>query len=258
MLGACAAIVAVTLAVTPRWLAVGQQRITAAWNQRIASSSESDAAELVRSLRQEGTEAIPTLASAMADQRPMVAAAARETVGNLVADLRHLPARDSVPRMTALTSRLADGYDRLPPIQRQFVRQLAQSVLAWPLADADFPADDLVVQCERLLALPAPRSDGLEIESLPATVDAAPPELPPVASSQIATRPRATPLIESNDQEAPAQIVELPSLSPAGPSDTDPPPSVGDSDGPRSEPRPVEPRQFIRPRVPQIPPPEQP
>lgn len=250
VLATCGILVAVVLVVSSRWQSGVQSGQHAAWEAHLAILSERDATVLVRSLRQRDLQSIPTLVRALADQRPAVVEAAREAVGNLVADWKELPARDSVPRLSALAGQLADHQADFAPAQRQFARQVAQAMLVWPLADADFPADDLVAHCDRILSAPISRPEPDASESTTAPKDA----LPPIASAQVARRHRpgqAVPLPASPDQQ-PAAIVDVPSLREVDPDlqglQPDDSPSV---DGPFL---PQEPRQFLPPRVPPIPP----
>jgi hypothetical protein len=253
--GTAAALVAAAALMMSRWQAAGQQHLIAVWDQQIASFDEASAAALVRSLRKHDLLAHETLVSSLTDERPLVSAAAREAVGNLVADWKRLPASEAVPRLSALAAALADRYEQLPPAQQQFARQIAQSLLLWPLEDADFPADELVAQCERILIAPAPLLPELD-EEMESPVAETPTEesLPPIVAPQMATRPTSTPPLPTPDefgQQQPAPVTRAPVLS--SPSADEPAPSLESDD-----PRPQQPRQFIRPRVPPIPPPLEP
>lgn len=248
-LATCATLVVAALTVAARWQAGSQQRLTAAWDRQVASLDEPSAAVLICSLRRHESLSIPSLARALADRRPLVASAARESIGSLVADCKTLPADTAVPRLTALAKQLADHYNHYAPAQQQFTRQLAQAMLAWPLADADFPADDLVAQCDRILTAPAPPLPAEGAPSIAAIREED--SLPPIVAPQMANRTNrpAVPPTEPTDQLRPAPEVGAPLLSPIGPDPVDP--------SPTEEPRAVEPRQFTRPRVPRIPPPDQ-
>lgn len=250
-LGTAAVLVAAAALLLSRWQAASEQQVIAAWDQQIATLDESSAAALVRSLRQHDLLALGTLANSLTDQRPLVSEAAREAIGNLIADWKRLPASEAVPRMMAMAEALADRYERLAPVQQQFARQIAQSFLHWPLEDADFPADELVAQCERILIAPAPLLPDLDEEMESPVAENLPEEsLPPIVAPQLATRPgRMPPAIapDGAEQQEPAPVTEAPVLS--SPGEEEPAPSLESDD-----PRPQQPRQFIRPRVPPIPP----
>ena len=227
-----AVIVAVALAVAARWHALAEQKQARQWIGEVRRLGDEDAADLVRSLRKHDSRALPALAAALGDRRPGVVAAAQEAIGNLAADWRHFPAEESVPRLTELSSRLAGGYAELLPQQQRFVRQLAETMLRWPLDDADFPADDLVASCERILAMPAPDASAVEGNPLPSAV-----------APQVASRPNRPSTAQPVTELAqPAPVVELPTLIP-------PEPAGGET----SDVQPVEPRQFIQPRVDAVP-----
>lgn len=259
VLASCAAVVTVALAAASRWQVSSQQRLAAAWDQRIAQLPDAQAAAYVRSLRQHDALALRSLASALADKRPAVAAAAREMMNNLVQNWKGLPARDSVTRLIELARLLADHYERFPPSEKQFARQIAQVMLGWPMESADFPTDDLVVQCERILAAPAPIVPEFEPGGTLPAVASEDKGLPPVVSPQVASRPRRPQADEppaAIEQQEPAPVLATPRLSPVEAGEVDPSlpssePATGDA-----EPRPAEPRQFIRPRVPRIPAPD--
>ncbi|HUE74494.1 MAG TPA: hypothetical protein VMP01_26660 [Pirellulaceae bacterium] len=254
-LGTAAALVAAAALLLSRWQAGSERQVVAVLDQQIATLDDPSAAALVRSLRQHDLLALGTLANSLADQRPLVSAAAREAIGNLVADWKRLPASDAVPRLSALAEALADRYERLAPAQQQFARQIAQSLLLWPLEDADFPADELVAQCERILIAPAPLLPDLDEELESPVAENLPDEsLPPIVAPQMATRPGRTPPAiepEGTGQQEPAPVTQPPILSAPGKEEPVP---AQESDPPRPQP----PRQFIRPRVPPIPPPVEP
>ncbi len=249
-LGTTGALIALGAALVPRWQAGNQQQAIAVWKQKIAALDEPSAAALVNSLRTQDSLAIETLASALTDRRPLVSAAAQEAVGNLVTNWKQLSARQSVPRLTALADALADRYARLMPARQQFVRQIAQSRLLASLEDADFPADELVAQCERILMAPEPQLPDLDPDGQPPAYPLANESSPPMVDPQIASRPAITApgtLPGRDVEQEPAPVTVAPVLSsPAA----DEPVASPDSD----DPRPQQPRQFIRPRVPPIPP----
>src|SRR5687768_11499167 len=103
------ALVALGIGLLARWQAGVREQVSARWQQELAQRNEAEAAALVRLVRQHDTLAIGPLAQALSDPRPQVAAAARESVGNLVADWRQLPPGEAVPRLTELAKMLADN-----------------------------------------------------------------------------------------------------------------------------------------------------
>jgi hypothetical protein len=236
VLASCAAVVTVALATASRWQVSSQQRLAAAWDQRIAQLPDAQAAAYVRSLRQHDALALRSLAAALGDKRPAVAAASREMVSNLVQNWKGLPARE------------------------QFVRQIAQVMLCWPMESADFAADDLVAQCERILAAPAPIVPELESGGTATAVASEDEGLPPVVSPQVASRPRrpdAEVPPAPIEQQEPAPVLAAPRLSPVDGGEVDPSLPSSEPAAGETEPRPAEPRQFIRPRVPRIPAPDE-
>jgi hypothetical protein len=256
----CATVVALALTSLSRWQASSERRLVARWRSAIALLDEPAAAAFIASLRQHDRMAIAPLIEAMADTRPEVSRAAQETVGSLVADWRLLRAHEAVPRLTMLADHLADHYDGFSAAQQRFSRQVAQWMLIWPLEDADFPTDDLVAHCERILAQPAPRFAEADVIPLPpANQGPSEESLPPIVSAELASRGerrQVRPIVESPEQE-PAPVLQPPVLSAVEGDEKEP--LLGDEPAaPISEPRPIEPRQFIQPRVPQIPPPDQP
>jgi hypothetical protein len=260
VLASCAAVVTVALATASRWQVSSQQRLAAAWDQRIAQLPDAQAAAYVRSLRQHDALALRSLAAALGDKRPAVAAASREMVSNLVQNWKGLPARESVPRLIELAQLLAEHYEHFPPSEKQFVRQIAQVMLCWPMESADFAADDLVAQCERILAAPAPIVPELESGGTATAVASEDEGLPPVVSPQVASRPRrpdAEVPPAPIEQQEPAPVLAAPRLSPVDGGEVDPSLPSSEPAAGETEPRPAEPRQFIRPRVPRIPAPDE-
>ena len=253
----CTAVVTVALYSFARWQASSESRLEAHFASQIAALDEDAAAAFVETLRRHDRLAIVPLVDALADPRPRVALAARGSIGSLVTDWRRLPADEALPRLTALAGHLADRYPRYPALGQQFCRQIAGQMLLWQLDDADFPTDDLVVHCERILAAKAPQlvdGAGGSPERKSASLE---PILPPIVSADVVTRQRL-PAAEGEETtilEGPTPVLQSPRLAPIDPDPNlplrakQPAPSAGDT-------RPIEPRQFLQPRVPPIPRPD--
>lgn len=254
----CTAVVAVALYSFARWQASSESRLEAHFASQIAALDEGAAAAFVETLRRHDRLALVALVDALADPRPQVALAAQESIGSLVTDWRRLPASAALPRLTALADHLADRYPRYPAQGQQFCRQMAGQMLLWQLDDADFPTDELVVHCERILAARGPQTADAT-EGLPERKSASlGPTLPPIVSADVARRerPPAAKGDEATIPLTPTPVLQAPLLAPIDPDPNlplrtrQPAASAGDT-------RPIEPRQFIQPRVPPIPRPDE-
>ncbi|MDX1947411.1 MAG: hypothetical protein SFU86_18565 [Pirellulaceae bacterium] len=203
--------------------------------RQILAAREPAAAALVASLVDWDERAIVPATRALVDPRPHVAAAAAETLRELVARWQLLPASRSTSRIAALAAALAEIADRLPPRQRSLARDFAARMLVWPLDSEQADTAEVIACCERVLRLPMPLSE----EPRWAVVS------PEKSAASLAPPPATAPPLPVLPAPLPATMVPAaPTAEPAVLAPTRP-----DLLPDATREVPVEPRRFVAPRA---------
>jgi|SRR5688572_4781359 len=151
-----------------RWR-LTQQRL-----DQIGALPEAEAAEIIRRTPEIDAEAIEILGSALADERPLVAAAARSALAALLEAWQELPVDERSRRAEMLASALARNSPKFSEEALAAAQGAAQLLLYLPANGRRIDAARLIADCETILRIgaeSAPDSIAAEprLGALPAT-----------------------------------------------------------------------------------------
>jgi hypothetical protein len=235
ILGLAAVAVALAGLAANRWSGEWTRReLRARFARQIRSLPEDQAAAKLRELQQLGTAEPALVIPHMADEREVVAAAARATLSTLVDQCRFLPAAEASSQVAALARELAMVAPQLPIQRRPWAHNVATRLVLWPLDPQATDVGQVLADCEAVLALP-PAADA-EIRVATA---------PPADVRGLADVPPLAPI--SQHLPAPLPGAESSPAEPAMPRIYGPvePERLIDA----SRERPAEPKQFLPPRA---------
>jgi hypothetical protein len=213
-----------------------RSHLAAEHQRQLLRLSEDEAAALVTRLAAaDNDEYLDLVVLAFLDKRSAVADAAQRGLAGRGDCWSRWPADKASPRVAALATLLARSADQVPLSRRAFVQRLAERLLSWPVDGRRVDAEQLIVDCEKLLRLPAPTpEEGRIARAEPSRETAvelmAGPEIlpPPPATVPPASLEPFSPGAFQSDFEFPRRPAPLPDAS---------------------RERPVPPRQFIAPRA---------